>query len=304
MCTTVSGGAAQTLQRGLCSMPRRDPIKWPNGARLALLFCVSWETWPDDLGSNASHQRSNRGKLPDKAIYKTDMGVVMDRQFGDKCGIWRILDLFDRESIKASFFLNGRTAEQNVDAVREIVDKGHELAAQPYIHEYAVMLDKEGEQKIIQGSVDAFKNVAGVKPLGYLSPGVRPTPNTIDLITEMGFTWSSDCIDDDVPYAVGSKEQPIIMMPKDFHPNDYTTYETTSRSPRELLSLLVDQFDYLYEEGAASPKVMSVTMHPFLAGRAYRAKIFQDFIRHARSHPNVWLARGIDIADWWRRHYA
>jgi allantoinase len=285
-------------------MPRRDPIKWPDDARLALLFCVSWETWPDDLGTNASHQRSNRGKLPDNAIYKRDMGVVMDRQFGDKCGIWRILDLFDRESIKASFFLNGKTAEQNVEAVREIVDKGHELAAQPYIHEYTVMLDKEGERKIIQGSVDAFKNVAGVKPLGYLSPGVRPTPNTIDLITEMGFTWSSDCIDDDVPYAVGSKEQPIIMMPKDFHPNDYTTYETTSRSPRELLSLLVDQFDYLYEEGAASPKVMSVTMHPFLAGRAYRAKIFENFIRHARSHRNVWLARGIDIADWWRRHYA
>jgi peptidoglycan/xylan/chitin deacetylase (PgdA/CDA1 family) len=285
-------------------MPRRDPIKWPDDARLALLFCVSWETWPDDLGTNASHQRSNRGKLPDNAIYKRDMGVVMDRQFGDKCGIWRILELFDRESIKASFFLNGRTAEQNVDAVREIVDKGHELAAQPYIHEYTVMLDKEGERKIIQGSVDAFKNVAGIKPFGYLSPGVRPTPNTIDLITEMGFTWSSDCIDDDVPYAVGRKEQPIIMMPKDFHPNDYTTYETTSRSPRELLSLLIDQFDYLYEEGAVSPKVMSVTVHPFLAGRAYRAKIFQDFIRHARSHRNVWLARGIDIVDWWRRHYA
>jgi allantoinase len=91
------------------------------------------------------------------------------------------------------------------------------------------------------------------------------------------------------------------MMPKDFHPNDYTTYETGSRSPRELYSLLIDQFDYLYEEGAINPKVMSVTMHPFLAGRAYRAKIFRDFMRHARAHPNVWFARGVDIANWWRK---
>jgi allantoinase len=285
-------------------MPRRHPISWPRGARVALLFCVSWETWPDDLGTNASHQRSNRGKLPDGAIYKKDMGVVMDRHFGDKCGIWRILDLFDRENIKASFFLNGKTAEQNVEAVGEIVVKGHELAAQPYIHEYTVLLDKEGERKLIQGSLDAFQQVAGVKPLGYLSPGVRPTPNTIDLITEMGFVWSSDCIDDDVPYAVGRRDKPIVMMPKDFHPNDYTTYETSSRSPRELFSLLVDQFDYLYQEGAESPKVMGVTMHPFLAGRAYRAKIFQDFIRHVKSHDDVWFARGIDIAEWWRQHYA
>ena len=39
---------------------RRKPVQWPDGARIALLFCVSWETWPDDLGTNASHQRSNR----------------------------------------------------------------------------------------------------------------------------------------------------------------------------------------------------------------------------------------------------
>jgi len=162
-----------------------------------------------------------------------------------------------------------------------------------------VTLDKEGERKIIQGSIDAFAKVAGVTPRGYLSPGVRPTPNTIDLISDMGFTWSSDCIDEDVPYAVGPKDKPIVMMPKDFHPNDYTTYETGSRSPRELYGLLVDQFDYLYDEGATSPKVMSVTMHPFLAGRAYRAKIFRDFMAHARAHPNVWFARGVDIADWW-----
>ena len=280
---------------------RRKPIHWPDNARIALLFCVSWETWPDDLGTNASHQRSNRGRMPENAIYKKDMGVVMDRQFGDKCGVWRILDMFDRENIKATFFLNGRTAEENEEAVKELVTKGHELAAQSYIHEYTVTMNKEEERKTIQGSIDAFKKVAGVTPLGYLSPGVRPTPNTVELTSEMGFVWNSEGVDDDVPYEVGPKNKPIVVMPKDFHPNDYTTYETGSRSPRELYSLLVDQFDYLYEEGLTGPKVMSVTMHPFLAGRAYRAKIYQDFIRHARSHPNVWFARGIDIAQWWLR---
>ena len=44
---------------------RRKPIHWPDEARIALLFGVSWETWPDDLGTNASHQRSNRGKMPE-----------------------------------------------------------------------------------------------------------------------------------------------------------------------------------------------------------------------------------------------
>lgn len=284
-------------------MQRRDPIKWPGGAKIALSFFVSWETWPEDLGTNASHQRSNRGRLPDNALFKKDMGVVMDRKYGEKAGIWRLLDLFEREHIKATFFLNGRTAEENSEAAKQIVADGHELAAQPYIHEYAVMLDKDGEREIIRRSIEAFRTTAGVTPLGYLSPGVRPTPNTVDLIAELGFTWSSDCIDDDVPYNVRSGNKSIVMMPKDFHPNDYTTYDVVSRSPRELYSLLVDQFDCLYAEGATSPKMMSVSMHPFLAGRPYRTRIFEDFIHHARSHPDVWIARGVDIVDYWRRQY-
>ena len=284
-------------------MPRRIPIKWPNEARIAVSLFVSWETWPDDLGTPNSHQRSNRGALPANAIFKKDMGVVMDRQYGEKAGIWRLLDLFDRENVRATFFLNGRTVEENPDASREIVASGHEIAAQPYIHEYSITLDKEGERSIISRSIEAFENVLGVRPVGYLSPGVRPTPHTTEIIGDEGFIWSSDCIDDDLPYYATSKGRSIVMMPKDFHPNDYTTYDVVSRSPRDLLGLMQDQFDYLYGEGASSPKMMSLSLHPFLAGRPYRTKIFQDFIRHARSHSNVWFARGVDIVDWWRREY-
>ncbi|MBI2087761.1 MAG: hypothetical protein HYT78_03345 [Deltaproteobacteria bacterium] len=143
---------------------------------------VSWETWPEDLGTPSSHQRSNRGRLPEKAVFKKDMGVVMDREYGERVGIWRLLDLFDMEGIKGTFFLNGKTVEENPDAA-------------------------------------------------------------------------------------------------------------------------VDAFDYLYEEGATSPKMFTVSVHPYLSGRPYRAKVLRDFIRHAKSHPQVWFARGIDIAKWWREKY-
>src|SRR4051812_1791760 len=221
-------------------MPRRAPIKWPGNARVAVSLFVSCESWPDDLGTPSSHQRSNRGTLPANAIFKKDMGVVMDRQYGEKAGIWRLLDLFRQEDVKATFFLNGKTVEENQEAAKEIVASGHEIAAQPYIHEYTITLDKEGEREIIGRSVEAFEKTLGVRPLGYLSPGVRPTPHTTEIIADQGFTWSSDCIDDDLPYYVKSKDRSILMMPKDFHPNDYTTYDVVSRSPRELLGLMQD----------------------------------------------------------------
>lgn len=284
-------------------MPRGSPIEWPGKARIAISMLVSWETWPEDLGTPSSHQRSNRGRLPEKAVFKKDMGVVMDREYGERVGIWRLLDLFDMEGIKGTFFLNGKTVEENPDAAKEIVEKGHEIASQTYIHEYPVMFEREEERRTIQQAVESFQRVLGVKPLGYLSPGVRPTPNTLELIAEEGFVWSSDSISDDLPYPAKAKNKTIIMVPKDWHPNDYTTYDVDARAPREVLGLMLDAFDYLYEEGATSPKMFTVSVHPYLSGRPYRAKVLRDFIRHAKSHPQVWFARGIDIANWWREKY-
>jgi allantoinase len=284
-------------------MPRPRPIEWPGKARIAISMLVSWETWPEDLGTPSSHQRSNRGRLPEKAVFKKDMGVVMDREYGERVGIWRLLDLFDMEGIKGTFFLNGKTVEENPDAAKEIVEKGHEAASQTYIHEYPVMFEKEDERRTIQQAVESFQRVLGIKPLGYLSPGVRPTPNTLELIAEEGFVWSSDSVSDDLPYPARAKSNTIIMVPKDWHPNDYTTYDVDARAPREVLGLMLDAFDYLYEEGATSPKMFTVSVHPYLSGRPYRAKVLRDFIRYAKSHPQVWFARGIDIANWWREKY-
>ena len=207
----------------------------------------------------------------------------MDREFGDKCGIWRILDLFEREKIKATFFLNGITAEQNVDAVKELVASGHELAAQPYIHEYTVTLTRKASARSSRGrSTHSQRSPASRRAaISRRACARRPIPS-------ISFqTWAS-------PGAATAstrtcptpspRNKPIVMMPKDFHPNDYTTYETGSRSPRELYGLLVDQFDYLYDEGATSPKVMSVTMHPSWPARVSRQDL-PRFHAHARSHP-------------------
>jgi hypothetical protein len=87
------------------------------------------------------------------------------------------------------------------------------------------------------------------------------------------------------------------MVPKDFHPNDYTTYDIDARSPRDARHL-PDSFDS-FTRKEPRPKMLSLSLHPSF-GRPYRAKILQDFIRYAKSHPKVWFARNIDIVRWWQ----
>ena len=44
--------------------PRRKPIKWPNGARIAITPCVAFETWPEDLGGPDALPRAELAQLP------------------------------------------------------------------------------------------------------------------------------------------------------------------------------------------------------------------------------------------------
>src|ERR1043165_3307051 len=84
--------------------PKRQPIKWPDGARIAITPCVAFETWPEDLGGPLSQQQQNRRGWPKNATTKKDLSGITDREFGERVGIYRFLDILEQEKIQTSFF--------------------------------------------------------------------------------------------------------------------------------------------------------------------------------------------------------
>ena len=63
-----------------------------------------------------------------------------------------------------------------------------------------------------------------------------------------------------------------------------------------------ETFDTLYEEGEATPRMMSVGLHCRIAGVPGRANGLDRFIAYAKNHPDVWFAGRSDIAKWWLEH--
>ena len=63
-------------------------------------------------------------------------------------------------------------------------------------------------------------------------------------------------------------------------------------------------FRSLYAEGDPQglnrPKMMSIGMHCRLLGRPGRITALQRFLDHIGSHPDVWVARRIDVARHWQ----
>ena len=74
-------------------------------------------------------------------------------------------------------------------------------------------------------------------------------------------------------------------------------------SGNQFYTYLKDTFDALYEEGAETPRMMSVGLHCRLVGRPGRIKALERFMDYAQSYPDVWFCRRIDIANHWRKHH-
>ena len=281
-------------------MPRPKTIEWPDKAKICVTFIVPWEVWPENFATHKSLQRHSSHTIPPPdAVHKRNLATVTEREYGDRVGIWRLIDLFDRYKLKVTFLMNGLKVEQFPNEVREFQAMGHEFSSEGYEHEYSFMYTKEQERESIQKTVTAFQKVLGQKPTGYLSPGHASTDNTPELVAEAGFVWWADPLNSDNPYTIEVRGKKIVVVPYNVPGcNDYSTYGS-GRTPRDLLQIMKDQFDYLYWEGEqGAPKYFAFNLHPFITGVPYRAKIVDEFIKHAKGHPDVWFAKRIEIAEW------
>lgn len=283
--------------------PRRAPIKWPNGARIAITPCVAFETWPEDLGGPFTLQQENRRSFPKNAVTKKNLAIITDREFGERVGIYRMLEVFEKENIQTSFFPTGITVQNYPEIFKEIAAHGHEIGTETWIHDYSYMKNRAREKTDLKKTVDAVKGVVGKAPVGYLSTGVAPSAATPEIILELGYSYWMDPQHEETPYTLKIKGKELTVLSYFQDLNDYSSYQRAGRTPRDLLQMWKDCFDCLYEEGESDPKFMMWGNHPFVGGRPFRALLLREFIRYAKGHKNVWFATAGEIAKWYRDNY-
>lgn len=281
---------------------RRPAIRWPNGERLLIVPSVAFETWPEDLGRADSLQNQERRPIPPDAPFNKDLSVITDREFGERVGIYRLLDLFDRTGIRTTFFFNGINAERFPALTRQIDAAGHEVASENWIHDYSFMKRREQEDADQKRTVAAIREATGKHPGGYLSTGVRPSLATPQLAAANGYTYWMDPQHEELPYTLKVASGRLAVLNYNLALNDYTTYGK-DRTPRQLGELWHDTVAWLQREGERYPAMVTWGLHPFLSGRPFRSLVLEEFILWAKALPGVAFARAGDIARWWLERY-
>ena len=139
---------------------------------------------------------------------------------------------------------------------------------------------------------------------GLAADALAQRGHSVLVLEAGGFLYDADSYADDLPYWVPGPQGPHLVVPYTLDANDmrFATAQGFN-SGDQFYTYLRDTFDVLYDEGARTPKMMSVGLHCRLAGRPGRAAALAHFLDHVRSHERVWLCRRIDIARHWHAHH-
>ncbi len=272
---------------------RRSALNLPNDARVAVWTIVNVENW------------SPGGAMP-RAVLPPPMGqpLLPDvpnwawHEYGMRVGYWRFLEVLGSRNLKATFALNGSVCELYPDACEAAHDAGWDFMGHGFVQKPMHKLDDQ--KAAITDTIAAIKKFTGRPPRGWESPGLTETDETLDLLAEAGIEYVADWVLDEQPVTLKTRHGDIVSVPYTVEINDVVISAVQQQPSDEIFRRGRDQFDRLYIDGAKAPRVMAISIHPYLTGVPHRIKYLEMLYDYIIGHDGVVIWTGAEILDWYR----
>jgi peptidoglycan/xylan/chitin deacetylase (PgdA/CDA1 family) len=217
-------------------------------------------------------------------------------EYGMRVGFWRILEALSDRKMKATFALNGATCRMYEEVCTAALNAGWEFMGHGLVQR--PMHKVEDQLGAIRETMEEIRRFTGKAPRGWESPGLTETDSTIDHLAEAGIEYVADWVLDDLPVSLQSPKGKITSIPYTVELNDVAISAVQQHSSDEMLKRGKAQFDRLYKEGAKTPRVMAVSVHPYLSGVPHRIGYLEELYDYVISHEGVLVWTGEQILDW------
>ena len=266
------------------------PAGWPAGRPLAVSVSVMLEGWAE--GSAPGIGPMGNPLKPGVA----DLQALSWAEYGPKVGAGRLLDLLDREGVRAVFYTSGVVAERYPDLPAAIAARGHVVAAHGWSQgTLPPYLTHEAEQADIARCVEVLTRTAGRHPHGWLSPRCTPSAMTSRLLAGAGFRWHADMFDADLPYRFETEAGALLGVPFTMEVNDMPLYVRYGNEPEAFtrtLARIVEGWERLGSPYAC----LDITVHAHVFGRPYGAIAFLDALELVARSPQCWITNHAELA--------
>ena len=268
----------------------RPVFRWPNDARLAVWVVPNIEAFDEDsLAGNATVVVPK--ETPDIPNYAW-------RDYGLRVGIWRNIESFRQLGIRCTVALNSDVCRLYPRVIEACTELGWEFMGHGRTNSQLLPgLAEPAERALLAEVLDTIARGTGRKPAGWLGPGLAETHNTVDLLAELGVRYVADWVNDDQPYRLLTKHGEIVSVPYSVELNDLPVFVRKNAPWQVFEDMVREQFAVLYREGATSPRVMCIALHPYITGVPYRAARLEALLRDLKEQPGVWFATGTEILE-------
>jgi allantoinase len=266
---------------------------FPGGARLALHPIVNVEVWDfaKPMPRTALPPPPGGGTVPDVPNFAW-------YQYGQRVGIWRLLETFARHDARPTLSINSAVCREYPEIVARTNAAGWEMMPHGVVQRTMAAVDDE--RAVIDEAIAEIAEATGTRPRGWLGPALVETPKTLDLLADAGLEYCCDWGPaDDLPFDLHVRSGRMIAIPYPVETNDIVVFAVERHPAEELYARCAAALETLHAESAASPKILALALHPYLIGTPHRIAVLDRILELARNHYGARVMTASEILDWY-----
>lgn len=268
----------------------RPPLTFPNGARLAFHVGVNVEHFRIDIPFPAG---LGLGTVPDPMPFGW-------RDYGNRVGIWRLMDVFDDVGVPVSGILNSEVCTEYPEIIEAAVARDWGWIAHGKTNSVIQGgMAPADEQVFLDEMFATLDSALPARPKGWLGSALNETFETPRMLAAAGITYLLDWCADDQPFALNIPG--MLSVPYSIDINDYVLYMSNpALTGQDYERIVLDQFEQLLEDSQEAGRVLALPLHPFISGQPYRARALKRVLQTIEATDEVWICTSDELAE----HYA
>jgi allantoinase len=263
------------------AITRRADYSWPGKRRLAVYIGFNIEHF--EFGSGHGACLGPRCPEPDVLNFSW-------RDYGNRVGVWRCLEVFDALKLPVGVLLNTALYDYCPEVIEAFAKRGDELVGHGHTNsERQGEMSAEEERALLAACRDRIKKESGTAPRGWLSPWISESAATPDLLAETGYKYTLNWAHDDQPLKFNTKKGELWSIPYPQELNDIPMIVARQMDGRDFADMIVDNFDEMRAQAKHQPLVMGIALHPYIVGQPYRLRHLRRALNHLAKANNVWF---------------
>jgi len=274
---------------GYSPIHRRPDYTWPGGRRIAVYIGYNLEHFA--FGEGLGARLGPASPEPDVLNYSW-------RDYGNRVGAWRCLELFDALKLPVATIANTAIYDYCPELMAAHRARGDEVVGHGRTNsERQGTLGVDEERALIAESTARIAREEGRPPRGWLSPWISESAATPDLLQEAGYAYTLNWCHDDQPLPFRTRAGRFWSIPYPQEVNDIPMIVARQMGASEFADLIVGNYDEMREQSRAQALVMGIALHPYLVGQPYRLRELRRALRHIVDDGRAWIATPGAILD-------